>query len=1278
MNTILKILSMLISGLIVLSCGDPGTQSQIHEWETQSIIAHNKEPGHATLIPYLDDGKALDGDRTVSANYQTLNGLWKFNWVSKPSQRPLEFFNDKFDLSPWDEVDVPNSWQLQGYGQPIYTNVKEPFENPEPPKPPLNNNPVGSYRRDFLIPEIWDGGEIILHFDGVKSAFFVWVNGKKVGYSQGSMTPAEFNITKYIKSGNNTLAVQVFRWSDASYIEDQDFWRLSGIYRDVYLMHVPESHIRHFKAIATLENDHKDGYLSLSTYLKNYSTSPQLFTLEGHVYDQLDHLVTTIDASEHTLSSGEELMHIQDLRISSIAAWSAETPNLYTLILTLKDPEGGIIEHISTRIGFRSVELVNGQMLVNGEPIIIKGVNRHEHDPVKGRTVDDASMISDIKLMKQFNVNAVRTSHYPNHPRWYELCDEYGLYLYDEANLESHAFWSKFTLDPSWEKAFLDRAQRMVLRDVNHPSIIVWSLGNEAGYGPNHDVMAKWINEYDSSRLIHYEGKEPGYGPLPNHFDIIANMYPSVDLMVKLHDENPERPVILCEYSHAMGNSNGNIFKYWDAIYKYPRIQGAFVWDWVDQGLLRTDENGSYYVYGGDFGEVLHDGNFCINGLVSPDRQPHPGFYEVKHHMQNVKMHWDGLDPNSYELENRNFFVNLDHLNGSWELLEDGYAIAEGVIPLEGIAADSRHTLNLPIVTKSRKLKNNHEYAVNFKFNLKNNTPWAKSGHLMASDQFILQELAQFGSNTSTVSKFKRLKVEESEEKLVIKAGGKVFNFDAKTGELSSVTIGSKNFLSSAPLHNIWRAPTDNDEGGDDASFAARWLKAGYDEMEREVVSVETEARTKQAYRVRVREKYVGSTGNINTRINYTVLGNGDLHVDVQSAVDAFLPVLPKVGVRFKIPDEFSDLKWYGRGPHESYSDRKHGAPLGIYNGDVKDQYHPYVRPQENGNKTDVRWSSLSNDSGEGLVIYGSPTFNLSTHHYSLETLTAATHTHMVKDADAITVNIDNQVMGLGGDDSWNPRTHEEYLLKPKTYNYAFVLRFTDNVSDDQNKPLPRILASPVIQNSSGVFNEMIEVELSSYTKNADIIYGLNAGELTKASQHYKSAISVTESTNLVAQSTQKGYLDSELSEFHLLKIDEPFKSDIMAFREAAKPVFVSIKNANLLILIAEPTKDGTEEDHTNWCDAYLIDDTGAKKYLSDMTPVSVVQGWKELGIDQSVKGLALQIAGETFTKGLGSHSASKIIYRLDNNYTEFHAKVGIDDNAGPAGTAIFKVQIVN
>ena len=741
----------------------------------------------------------------------------------------------------------------------------------------------------------------------------------------------------------------------------------------------------------------------------------------------------------------------QEIIIKEVSPWSAETPNLYTLVLSIFNLDGDLIETVSTKIGFRSVELKNGQMLVNGEPIIIKGVNRHEHDPVMGRTVDEDLMVKDILLMKQFNVNAVRTSHYPNHPRWYELCNEYGLYVMDEANLESHAFWSKFTLDPVWRPAFVDRAKRMVLRDVNHPSIIFWSLGNEAGYGPNHDAMAEWIRDYDPSRLIHYEGKEPGYGPLPNHYDIIANMYASVDLMKELHDENPSRPVILCEYSHAMGNSNGNIFKYWDAIYKYPRLQGAFIWDWVDQGLTRKDSHGEYFVYGGDFGETLHDGNFCLIGVISPDRKPHPALYEVKFHQQNIKVTWDGIDKNIFMIENRNFFVDLSYVFGKWELIENGKIISSGSINTDYIGSQSKQIYELPPFNLSHK---NREYAGNFRFVLKNDHSWAESGHIVASDQVIIQRYDSPRYRKGGKQNNKKVQVKENGDRLVVSAVGRDFDFDLSTGQLAQVTKANESFIVNPIIHNIWRAPTDNDEGGDGKSFASRWLKSGYNDMKRQVVNVNSSFTYDGLFQISVDEKYSSDSANILVNLVYTILQDGDLHITGNTNIPEGLPVVPKIGLSFQIDKKYSNLQWYGRGPHESYIDRKHSAFFGRYSGTVRDQYYPYIRPQENGNKTDIRWASISDEKGSGVLIYGLPTFNLSVHQYSLDNLTKATHTHMIKDDGPTTVNLDHLVMGLGGDDSWNPRTHKEYLIPSGTYSYSFTLRFSDNIKADERRVL--------------------------------------------------------------------------------------------------------------------------------------------------------------------------------------------------------------------------------
>ena len=1038
------------------------SNGKVEYWEDPTVIGINKLPPHATLFPYDNINEALTFKKENSSRFLSLNGSWKFKWVAKPDDRPKNFYNENFDLSRWDNIKVPSSWQLEGHGQPIYTNIKHPFPFPNPPFPPKNNNPVGSYKRDFYISENWKEGRTIVHFDGVKSSFFIWINGKEVGYSQGSMTPAEFDITDYLKFGKNTISVQVFRWSDASYIEDQDFWRLSGIYRDVYLMNIPETHIRHYKVNPSLLKNGKDGVLSLKAYLKNYGKELKNILFKVQIINMKSEELASVEVIEKINSQKEKIIK-PILNIPNVKPWSAEEPNLYTFIMTLTDLDKNETEYISSKIGFRNVEIKYGQMLVNGKPIILKGVNRHEHDPVTGRTISEELMIKDIKLMKQFNINAVRTSHYPNDPRWYELCDEYGIYLVDEANIESHQFWSKFTLDPKWENAFVDRAKRMVYRDINHPSIIIWSLGNEAGYGPNHDAMAQWIKGYDNSRLIHYEGKEPGYGPLPNHFDIISNMYASVDLMKTLHKENPERPIILCEYSHAMGNSNGNLFKYWDAIYYYPRMQGGFIWDWVDQGILNKNGGKPYYLYGGDFGEEIHDGNFCINGLVNPDRLPHPGIYELKYQMQNIKVHWTKNKKDHIKIENRFFFSTLENINGYGIVHENGNPIFNFMLDLNNIFPGDFKEIEIPIY-KKRLIKEGKEYTLNFYFKLKKETPWADKNHIIASDQIILQTIPTYKNNFNSkilklANKFKIPKIqdinseltfERNNDGIVVSASGRKFQFNFNQGQLIKVFLNDQEIVSEPFIHNIWRAPTDNDRGGSfDESFYGRWKTAGYDSLIRKVKSVDYQQINEKLIRINVDESYSNHKSEILVAMSYKIYSNGDLKLEIETDINPILPVVPKIGLKTKIPKNFSKIKWYGRGPNETYSDRKLGSHIGIYNKSVNELYFPYVKPQENGNLSDIRWVSIANMKGQGIIIYGKNHFNFSAHRYSLKNLTAATHTNEIENKRSITLNIDHKIMGVGGDDSWSPRTHEEFLIKPDIYKYSYIFRFTNDIDLD-------------------------------------------------------------------------------------------------------------------------------------------------------------------------------------------------------------------------------------
>ena len=611
---------------------------QVNDWENPAVFSRNKEAPHASFQRY--DTVEAAARRDLPGRYSmSLNGMWSFKWVPEPSQRPRDFFNPEYDVSTWDEITVPSNWELQGYGTPIYTNIIYPFGPPEPPFIPHNNNPVGSYRRDFTVPQDWDGRRIVIHFAGVESAFYIWVNGEKVGYSQGSRTPAEFDLTSFVQPGSNTLAVEVYRWSDGSYLEDQDFWRLSGIFRDVAIYATPELYVRDFQARTEFDSAYQDASLKVYVDLSNYSKQvPAGGSISLMLEDANGAAVLTGTEKNVKLSPGEDLRVFWEESVKSPAQWSAENPCLYNLVIKLSDRENVVLEVIPFKIGFRQVEMRDGQILINNIPALFKGVNRHEHDPDTGHYLTRESMIRDIKLMKQHNINAVRTCHYPDVPEWYELCDEYGIYLIDEANIESHGmgYRSDTTLgnNPVWKEAHLDRTRSMVERDKNHASVVIWSLGNEAGDGVNFEATSAWIHDRDNSRPVHYERamQKP-------HVDIVSNMYSKVEQIIEYAQTHKDRPFILCEYAHAMGNSVGNLFKYWDAIEKYPQLQGGFIWDWVDQGLRAyTEEGRPYFAYGGDFGppEVPSDDNFCMNGLVSADRIPHPSLLEVKKVYQYV------------------------------------------------------------------------------------------------------------------------------------------------------------------------------------------------------------------------------------------------------------------------------------------------------------------------------------------------------------------------------------------------------------------------------------------------------------------------------------------------------------------------------------------------------------------------------------------------------------------------------------------------------------------
>ena len=753
-----------------------------------------------------------------------LNGNWKFNWVPKPDDRPVDFYKPEFDVSHWKEIPVPSNWQLHGYGIPIYTNIVYPFKV-DPPHIQHDNNPVGSYRRNFTVPEDWNGKEIFLHFDGVKSAFYLWINGQKVGYSQGSMTPAEFNITKFLKKGENIVAAEVYRWSDGSYLEDQDMWRLSGIYRDVYLFATPKIFIRDFFVTTNLDDNFKNAQLNVNAEIKNASDSDiQKYKLNATVYEKAASPSAEIAVFNTTVSvsAGERLFSELSKKMKNPKLWSAEKPNLYSIVIELLDENDNLIEKVGAHFGFKKAEIRGGEFFVNGKSIKFKGVNRHEHDPDRGRAITKDWMIKDILLMKQNNINAVRCSHYPNQPVWYELCDEYGLYLFDEANVESHGIgYGKNILpgsDPNWTGAVVARAERMVLRDRNHPGIVVWSLGNEAGHGDNFYRMRERILELDKTRPIHYR-------QMNEAADMDSQTYPTPDWIIERAQEKPDRPFLMNEYAHAMGNSVGNLDEYWEAIEKYPALIGGFIWDWVDQGLRHKTENGiEFFAYGGDFGDKPNDDNFCINGLVSPDRVPHPSLFQVKKTYQNISSKLVRCKTGKVEIHNKFNFTNTSEFAASWELMEDGNVIETGEISELDIEPGDSKEITIPF---KKQFADRKEYFLKVIFVLKQDEPWAKKGHVIAWDQFQLQESAIPKIQTGQG----KLSVEKNENNIKISGNGFEIGFSRDKGELSSLKYGGQEMLVSPIVPNFWRVPLDNDLGHKFEITSGAWRTASADRI---------------------------------------------------------------------------------------------------------------------------------------------------------------------------------------------------------------------------------------------------------------------------------------------------------------------------------------------------------------------------------------------------------------------------------------------------------------
>ncbi|MBU3917359.1 DUF4981 domain-containing protein [bacterium] len=1046
------------------------------DWENPYMIQQNKESGHVIADSHTTEQDAVE--RKESNWKLSLNGEWRFNWAAKPADRPVDFYQESYNTDSWDEITVPSNWQIKGYGVPIYTDVTYPYSIDLKNIPGIDHtdNPVGSYKRTFSIPKNWKGREIFIHFAGVNSAFYLWINGQKVGYSQGSMTPAEFNITRFLMEGLNSVSVEVYRWCDGSYLEDQDMWRLSGIFREVVLMSVPEVELRDFYVHSELDAEYQDAILRIHAKVFNHGKQAcHDYQFEAKLIeeDSGETVLTMVHDQLNIPENGETVFDLTKILINP-KKWSAEIPNLYQVVLVLKNKIGGIIEARTCDFGFRKIEIKNSQLYVNGESILIKGVNRHEFHPLHGHAVPADITEDDIRLTKANNINAIRTAHYPNSIAFYDLCDRYGIYVMDECNLETHGLRHLVPgSDPMWTDAVVDRMVRMVERDKNHPCVIFWSLGNEAGYGENFRIMKAAALEIDQTRPFHYEGDH-----VLDISDVFSTMYSPVDQVIGIGEGRPvkvgigekghrrgmkinpeqykDKPFIICEYAHCMANALGNFQEYMDAFEKYDRCIGGFIWDFADQSILKKTEDGrDFWTYGGDFGDKPNDGNFCGNGIVTADRRPQPALYEVKKVYQEIAVHNVDLETGTIRIENKFRFKDLSFTQPVWQVTEDGKIIEKG--SLENFSQKPLSSSVVTILFDTRNLINEAEYHLTIRFLLKEDTPWAKAGHEVAWEQFKLPQSRKKTSAPIFQENSPALSVSENRETIVVQKDHFTLKVDKKSGLIFSLNYGKGEMLISPLEPNFWRAPIDN-EGilvGREikrifpikklAEFISTvvvyhmyghyWKKA---QQARKVKSIQVE-QTANEVRISVRFKFRHLKNGLF--VTYGIRNNGDIIV-TQSANPQ--KELIRFGMRLKLAKAYDNMTWFGKGLHETYCDRKTGAAVGLYSGKVKELTHDYLKPQENANRTDVRWTSFTNQAGFGLHFehQGDELLNTSAWPYSQEDLESATHIHELPERDYITVNIDYGQRGVGGSIPATLMLLDKYKMRAgKSYSYSFLIR---------------------------------------------------------------------------------------------------------------------------------------------------------------------------------------------------------------------------------------------
>ncbi|MFT5296929.1 MAG: beta-galactosidase [Colwellia sp.] len=1036
------------------------------DWQNPEVFERNKLPARANFFAFESKKAAEIDDKAQSDNFLSLNGKWKFNWVRKTADKPQTFWQKNFDSTEWNNIIVPGNWERQGYGTPHYANIEYAFPANQPFIPD-DYNPVGSYLKTFELPKTWQQDKVIIHLGAVNSAFYIWVNGKKVGYSQGSKLPAEFDLTDFVESGKNTIALQVYRWSDGSYLEDQDGWSLSGIERDVYLYATPKTHISDYTVTAGLNDTFIDGELVIDVEV--VSEKQQQITIKATLLNNERVLFDVVNKpSDNSIITMSKI-------IPNVKSWSAETPYLYDLVLELFDKNNELLQVINQKVGFRELEMKNGLFLVNGKPVTIRGVNRVEHHPIGGRTLTKSSMQKDIELMKQLNINAVRTAHFPNDSYWYELADQYGLYVMDEANIESHKYMQignqpdkrqqtddgavvakkksfnreesqkkhHLGFKPEWQAAHVSRVSRMVERDKNHPSIIMWSLGNEAGLGSAFEKSAQWIKKNDSSRPVTYGGWGTRNGhSIVDYSEIYTPMYDSIEELTDYAINNPDRPLIMAEYAHAMGNSVGNLDKYWKVIYQHDQLQGGFIWDWVDQTFLETDENGNiFWGYGGDYNDGYNNKNFLANGLIQPDRTLNPHAHEVKKIYQPVEFVDFNQGKYLITFNNRYDFADLSHLYFSWQLEENGHVIKQGILKSPTVLAGQQGELILPLDKIRYKANTEYFVTVNAIENVGDNTLIPKES-VIAWHQFSLTNKTEMGlaKNNAPVTSTDNVTLSETAQILVIKGDDLVVSFDKNSGLLNQYKVNGMELVDQGLSGNFWRAVTDNDKGWGVHYKLNVWQEAS---IKQTLKSLTSKQINPSSISVTTVHTLADSIAELTT--HYEIFANGKINVDTTfNPLKGKLPNLPRVGMHMQVAKELQQLEWFGRGPLSSYSDRKSSMAIGVYQSQVSEQLHDYSRPQESGNKSDVRWFTLTDEHGVGLKISSNKPLNVTAvplNKFDLfDVKKAPRHSADVVLRDTTTVRIDMLQMGVGGDNSWGAKPHNEFLIPAKAYQFSFTL----------------------------------------------------------------------------------------------------------------------------------------------------------------------------------------------------------------------------------------------